>query len=138
MKVCFDNMGIKFLKILTLIIYMGIPVVGDHVGGPLILMLLISLFTKAPLVILMTSTILIILGALLVSIFRPYKKHDIVWIPIGLVLMASALGPHTFDLITHDQLRSTTPFFITFVLFVIFSIFWTLILFRSKRIVSID
>jgi len=131
-------MSIKFLKILTLIIYMGIPVGGDHVGGPWILILLFSLFTKAPFTILLASTILIVWGALFISIFGPFKKHDSVWIPIGLVLLASALGPHTVDLITNDQLRSTTPFFITFVLFVIFSIFWILMLFRSRRIVRVD
>lgn len=55
----FRDMTVKILKILTLVLYLGIQVSGEHVGGPLILFVLVGMLSSSWLTVFESAMILV-------------------------------------------------------------------------------
>src|SRR5688572_23585773 len=98
-------MTTKILRILTLVLYLGIQIDGEHIGGPLIMFLLFEPFWSV--------LVLVTLIVLLVTIFKPRQKRDKAVIPVGLIVLSIPPGQHFVDLIEHSRWTNATPFIVT-------------------------
>jgi hypothetical protein len=118
-------MNTKLLRILTLILYFGIQIDGEHIGGPLIMFFLFELYWMV--------LILIALAVLLVTIFDPGEKRDKVIVPVGLIILSIPPGLHLVDLIERSRWHNATPFIITAGLFFILSGHWVWTVLRKRN-----
>ena len=120
------------LRILTLSLYMAIPIEGEHIGGPLItFLILIGLFGDFGLEMLWPIFILLTVFVLLWTIFKPAIKRDKFIVPIGLTILFIPLIVHLFERGRYYW-ANLTPFTITSGLFVTLAGYWIMATLRAR------
>jgi hypothetical protein len=125
------EMRIKVIGILALVLYLGIQVRGEHLGGPLIIFIFIGLFDDSILVVMLRALILLAVFVLLWTILEPRIKRDKFIVPIGLTILIIPLIEHTYER-GHYHLTHLTAFTITSGLFVILAGYWIVATLRRR------
>ena len=125
-------MGIKITRILTLVLYLGIQLSGEHIGGPLIMFLFFGFLGKSILVVMGSVLILLTIVMLLSTIFKPKTKRDKIIIPVGLIILFIPLTQHLVYLKDYYQWVDEKPFAITSGLFVILAGHWIVTTLRLR------
>jgi hypothetical protein len=119
----------KVIKIFTLLSFLGITIEGEHIGGSVIVFLVLPIFYwNNFLSTLMAFGIVLTLAALAWTIFNPNHRLVKIIVPTGITILIIPFFISDFlNLINH------TRFIYTFGLFVSLSIAWIAITFIKGK-----
>jgi hypothetical protein len=127
----------KIFKILTLLSYCLIIINGGHLGGPLILFLLLGL-TNSGLGLLYVGILWVALFGLLYTVYRPNVKTDKIVIPIILSVLWTSLLLENGNVFRPFAFRLDPAHIITMAIFFTLSVILILLTFRQQKIKTAD
>lgn len=125
-------MLLNVIKILTVLSFCFIQINGEHLGGPLILLLFISLFNGSALSIISTLLLIFALALILLTIVKKIALEKII-ILISIITLLAPLLLETIDIIEHNRWQSTKPFQYSVALFIAFASCLSILIFRNKQ-----
>ncbi len=126
-------MLLKALKILTIISYCLIQISGEHLGGPLLLFLILGLTNKSLLIILGSTLILFALVIILLTIIKPFFITDKLTVPISLFIISIPIANEFLEIMDNSRWISTRPFQFSTSLFFILTISLLTLTFRQNN-----
>lgn len=119
------------LKILTLVAFLFVNVHGDHIGGPLGVIITLGLMSGSILATLGALLPILAIGYLLATAFQPEHKSKIVTV-ICLLILFTPLALQAGPQLLYYPLRDEVWFLIPSLIFLSGAVFWIWTMFRRN------
>ena len=133
--IVFKNIQVNALKILVILSYCFINIIGKHEGEYLVMLLFIGL-TNSGLSFFYSALILLSLIGLIITIYKPNITRDKIVIPLisfALIVLFVVEFKQTFS---HLNWSNNNRFIITFIIFILLDIILIIQTLRQKKITN--